>query len=91
MPSQSETPRRPSQTEGALRLTPAERMARFAELQRQAFRLLEASPEGLRHFRQRNLRQRRIHAITRTTPRRAGPRWNLRVSPPKTRIVETMR
>jgi hypothetical protein len=60
--SQPQVARQRSSAESTARLTPAERMARFAELQRQAFRLLEASPEGLRHFQQRNLRKRRIHA-----------------------------
>jgi hypothetical protein len=40
----------------------AKRMERFAALQRAAFALLKASPEGYRHFWQRNLRKRRVHA-----------------------------
>jgi hypothetical protein len=43
-------------------LSPAKRMARFAALQKQAFALLTASPEGYRRFWQRNLRKRRVHA-----------------------------
>jgi hypothetical protein len=46
----------------AARLTPRERLERFAVLQRQAMQLLAASPEGYRHFWERNLRQRSIHA-----------------------------
>jgi hypothetical protein len=37
-------------------------MARFAALQKQAFALLAASPEGYRHFWRRNLQKRRAHA-----------------------------
>jgi hypothetical protein len=43
-------------------LTPNERMARFAELQRRAMHLLVASPNGYRHFWERNLRQRSTNA-----------------------------
>jgi hypothetical protein len=43
-------------------LSPAARMERFAALQKRAFALLAASPEGYRRFWQRNLRKRRIHA-----------------------------
>jgi hypothetical protein len=43
-------------------LSPAQRMARFADLQKQAFALLAASPEGYRRFWHRNLQKRRIHA-----------------------------
>jgi len=60
-PSNFQTPHGRPPAEDALRLTPAERMERFADLQRRAFRLLEASPDGLRRFRERNLRQRAIH------------------------------
>jgi hypothetical protein len=42
-------------------LSPAERMERFAALQKRAFALLAASPEGYRRFWERNLRKRRIH------------------------------
>jgi hypothetical protein len=61
-PSQFDTPHPRFPAQDASRLTPAERMERFAALQRRAFRSLEASPEGLRRFRERNLRQRAIHA-----------------------------
>jgi hypothetical protein len=44
-----------------LKMSPAERMARFAELQKKAFALLAASPSGSRHFLQRNLRKRRVN------------------------------
>ena len=44
------------------RLTPAERMARFVELQRRAMQLLAASPEGYRRYWERNIRKRSIHA-----------------------------
>jgi hypothetical protein len=44
------------------RLTPRERLERFVALQRRAMQLLAASPEGYRHYWERNLRQRSIHA-----------------------------
>ncbi len=44
------------------RLTPRERLERFAALQRRAIQLLAASPEGYRRYWGRNLRQRSIHA-----------------------------
>lgn len=44
------------------RLTPRERLERFAALERRAMQLLAASPEGYRHYWERNLRQRSIHA-----------------------------
>ena len=44
------------------RLTPRERLERFAALQRRAMQLLAASPEGYRRYWTRNLRQRSIHA-----------------------------
>jgi hypothetical protein len=44
------------------RLTPRERLERFAALQRRAMQLLVASPEGYRRYWARNLRQRSIHA-----------------------------
>jgi hypothetical protein len=44
------------------RLTPRERLERFATLQRRAMQLLAASPEGYRRYWARNLRQRSIHA-----------------------------
>ncbi|HLA84636.1 MAG TPA: hypothetical protein VJL29_07570 [Thermoguttaceae bacterium] len=43
------------------RLTPRERLERFAALQRRAAQLLAASPEGYRQYWTRNLRQRSIH------------------------------
>ena len=43
------------------RLTPRERLRRFAALERQAMQLLAASPEGYRQYWARNLRQRSIH------------------------------
>jgi len=43
------------------RLTPRERLERFAVLQRRARQLLVASPEGYRRYWARNLRQRTIH------------------------------
>lgn len=42
--------------------SPAERMARFAALQKRAFALLAASPEGYRRFWRRNLQKRSVHA-----------------------------
>jgi len=42
--------------------TPQERLERFVQLQRQAWQLLIASPEGYRRFWERNLRQRQIRA-----------------------------
>jgi hypothetical protein len=51
--------RRPSQDNA--RLTPRERLERFAALQRQARQLLFASREGYRQYWARNLRQRSIH------------------------------
>jgi hypothetical protein len=44
------------------RLTPRERLERFVALQRRAMQLLAASPDGYRHYWERNLRQRSIHA-----------------------------
>jgi hypothetical protein len=52
--------RRPSQD--TARLTPRERLERFAALQSRAMQLLAASPEGYRRYWERNLRQRSIHA-----------------------------
>ena len=52
--------RRPSQD--TARLTPRERLERFVVLQRRAMQLLTASPEGYRHYWERNLRHRSIHA-----------------------------
>jgi hypothetical protein len=49
-------------SEDALRLTPRQRLERFAELQRRAMRLLAASPDGYRRYWERNLRQRRTDA-----------------------------
>ncbi len=43
--------------------SPDERLARFAELQRQSFRLLETSPDGWSHFLRRNLQSRRVEVI----------------------------
>ncbi|MGO8747501.1 MAG: hypothetical protein ACLQNE_16130 [Thermoguttaceae bacterium] len=51
--------RRPSQD--TARLTPRERLERFAALQRRARQLLAASREGYRRYWVRNLRQRSIH------------------------------
>ncbi len=51
--------RRPSQD--TARLTPRERLERFAVLQRRAAQLLAASREGYRQYWVRNLRQRSIH------------------------------
>lgn len=45
-----------------LELTPAARYERFLELQREAFELLEASPDGLRHFTARNRHKRRVES-----------------------------
>ena len=45
-------------------LTPQERLERFVELQRRANQLLAMSPEGVRRFFARNLKQRRIHAAS---------------------------
>jgi hypothetical protein len=44
------------------RLTPRERLERFAALQRRIMQLLAAPPEGYWHYWERNLRQRSIHA-----------------------------
>ena len=52
--------RRPSQDTAGL--TPRERLERFVALQRRAWQLLTASPEGYRQYWLRNLRQRSIHA-----------------------------
>jgi hypothetical protein len=52
--------RRPSQD--AARLTPRERLERFAALLKQAMQLLAESPEDYRQYWARNLRQRSIHA-----------------------------
>lgn len=49
-------------TEYPARTSPRERLERFAELQKRAMQLLEASPEGYRRYWERNLRQRSIHA-----------------------------
>jgi len=43
-------------------VSPASRMARFIELQKRAFALLAASPDGCRRFWQHNLQKRRIHS-----------------------------
>jgi hypothetical protein len=42
--------------------SPSQRMARFAELQKRAFALLAAFPEGYQRFWRRNLRKRSVHA-----------------------------
>jgi hypothetical protein len=42
--------------------SPSQRMARFAELQKRAFALLAASPEGYQRFWRRNLQKRSVHA-----------------------------
>jgi hypothetical protein len=49
-------------SQDSARLTPRERLERFVALQRRARQLLAASPEGYRHYWERNLRQRSIHA-----------------------------
>jgi hypothetical protein len=59
MDSTAEDRRRSQET---ARLTPRERLERFAVLQRQSMQLLAASPEGYRRYWARNLRQRSIHA-----------------------------
>ena len=51
--------RRPSQD--TARLTPRERLERFAALQARATQLLASSREGYRQYWVRNLRQRSIH------------------------------
>jgi hypothetical protein len=56
------TPEDRRRTRKIARLTPRERLERFAALQRQAMQLLAASPEGYRRYWARNLRQRSIHA-----------------------------
>ncbi len=61
MLSDSSPKLQPASRRNPASLSPAERMARFAELQRQAFTLLSISPDGYRRFLERNLRQRRIH------------------------------
>jgi hypothetical protein len=54
------------------RLTPRERLERFAALQRQAMQLLAASPEGYRRYWARNLRERSIHGEYRRSSGPAG-------------------
>lgn len=44
-------------------LSPSERLARMVELQVEAWRMLQASPEGMRHFLRRNYRSRRAEVI----------------------------
>jgi hypothetical protein len=56
------TPENRCPSQDTTRLTPRERLERFAALQRQAKQLLAASPEGYRQYWTRNLRQRSIHA-----------------------------
>jgi hypothetical protein len=56
------TPEDRRRTQKIARLTPRERLERFAALQRQAMQLLAASPEGYQRYWTRNLRQRSIHA-----------------------------
>ena len=43
--------------------SPAERLARFAQLQQDSFRLLQASSDGYQHFLRRNLKSRRVKVI----------------------------
>lgn len=43
--------------------TPEDRLARFGRLQAASFELLRSSPEGWRHFIQRNLHSRRVKVI----------------------------
>jgi hypothetical protein len=56
------TPENPRPSRDTLRLTPRERLERFAVLQRRAMKLLAASPEGYRWYWTRNLRKRSINA-----------------------------
>ena len=56
------TPEDRRRSEETARLTPRERLERFAMLQRRAMQLLATSPEGYRRYWARNLRQRSIHA-----------------------------
>jgi hypothetical protein len=50
------------QSRDTMHLTPRERLERAAELQKQAMQLLLESPDGYRHYWERNLRQRSINA-----------------------------
>ncbi len=43
--------------------SPAQRLARFIQLQRGSFELLQTSPDGLQHFLRRNFRSRRAEVI----------------------------
>ena len=56
------TPEDRRRSQDSARSTPRERLERFAALQRRAMQLLAASPEGYRHYWERNLRRRSIHA-----------------------------
>ena len=49
-------------SQATARLTPRERLERFAALQRRAMLLLAASPEGYRRYWERNLPGTSIHA-----------------------------
>lgn len=49
-------------SQATARLTPRERLERFVVLLRRAMQLLAASPQGYRHFWERNLHRRSIHA-----------------------------
>ena len=43
--------------------SPGQRLARFVQLQRRSFELLQASPDGFQHFLRRNLQSRRAEVI----------------------------
>ena len=43
--------------------SPEQRIARFIQLQRKSFELLQASPDGFQHFLHRNLQSRRMEVI----------------------------
>ena len=43
--------------------SPEQRIARFIQLQRKSFELLQASPDGYQHFLRRNLQSRRVEVI----------------------------
>ena len=60
--SMNMVPKDPSAPGRVTANSPASRMERFAALQKRAFALLAASPQGYRRFWLRNLRNRRINA-----------------------------
>ena len=43
--------------------SPEQRLARFVQLQRRSFELLQASPDGFQHFLRRNFQSRRAEVI----------------------------